>query len=263
MKKVFVFVLLGMLFSSHELFIKSKSYFLDPGDTYELQLFNGTFAVSENSITSDRITNAKITGPDYSKAISSEIFSQDETKTYFPFTASSEGTYVVGVSTLPREIELSAEDFDDYLVHEGLLTTRQSRMMNGANKNPVRERYSKHVKTLLQVGNSKTENFTAIMGYPIEFVPKDNPYNTAVGDQIRFQLLSYGKPLGEQIVQYGYMKYGNMAEERTAVTDENGMVSIKADSSGDWYLATIHMEESEETELDYVSNWTTITFGMR
>ena len=37
------------------------------------------------------------------------------------FQTGDPGTYVLGVSTKPRMIELSAEDFNEYLAHDGVL----------------------------------------------------------------------------------------------------------------------------------------------
>ena len=49
--------LLSLMFilSSHELFLKTDTYFLQKGEPAEIFLFNGTFDNSENAITTDRV----------------------------------------------------------------------------------------------------------------------------------------------------------------------------------------------------------------
>ena len=46
-------------------------------------------------------------------------------------------------------------------------------------------------------------------------------------------------------------------------TDENGTFVIELDQAGMWYVATIDMVESEEENIDYVSNWATLTFEVK
>ena len=42
--------------------------------------------------------------------------------------------------------------------------------------------------------------------------------------------------------------------------DAKGEVSFEITETGHWYVATIHMVESLEKEVEYESNWATITF---
>ena len=65
MKRTLILLFCFTLLTSHELFLKSDSCFLNTNEESELSLFNGTFDQSENIITRDRIINAKIIGPEY------------------------------------------------------------------------------------------------------------------------------------------------------------------------------------------------------
>jgi len=40
-------------------------------------------------------------------------------------------------------------------------------------------------------------------------------------------------------------------------------VSFPIENKGQWYIATIHMLESEEADFDYESQWATLTFEVR
>ena len=86
------------------------------------------------------------------------------------------GTYVVGASIRHSEIDLQAADFNEYLEHDGIPDVLEARHRDNELGKDVRERYSKHVKAVFQVGDARTDDFSAILGYPAEIVPLNNPY---------------------------------------------------------------------------------------
>ena len=264
MKKIFSLIIVLLLCSSHELFLKTDSYFLKERETVELYLFNGTIDLSENVITRDRIVDAKIIGPGFDhKPAETDYYDKKET-TYLRFTTGQAGTYVAGISTLPRNIELTAEEFKEYLEHEGLDRMVRERAGKGLSNKAVVEKYSKHVKALLQVGEKRSEEYFTELGYPIEFIPLQNPYEMAVGDLIEFQLTYKGEPLANAVVHFGTAgKGGDTSKANASITDDDGEFSFELNRPGQWYVGTIHMEESQESGLDYESNWATITFEVR
>lgn len=268
MKKILqTLVLVGMLItlSSHELFLKAASYFLKPNETAQIYLLNGTFDKSENPITRDRIINAKIIGPDYVFEPKVGNYMDKGNSTYLNFKTGNPGSYVAGISTLPRVLEMTAEDFNGYLEHEGLANTIVQREIEGTTEKSAKEKYSKHVKALLQVGDTKTDDYNIVLGYPIEFIPLNNPYEGQVGDSVSFQLLRAGVALPNHIVHYSTSTPGIDAHdnEKSLKTDANGVLTITPDKSGKWYVATIHMTKSEGEDLDYESNWATLTFEVQ
>ncbi|UJH69069.1 DUF4198 domain-containing protein [Allomuricauda sp. SCSIO 65647] len=268
MKRTAITVLLLALFftlSSHELFLKSDTYFLEENSRSELYLFNGTFDESENVITRDRIIDPQIIGPEYNFKPSPDDYYDKDKATYLQFKTGFAGTYVAGVSTKPRTIELSGEEFTAYLEHEGLTAVIEDRKSKGISDQMAREKYSKHVKAIFQVDEKRTEHFSTSLGYPIEFIPLKNPYILSVGDSMSFKLLYRGEPLGNQTVHISSRKnFGEKGEGETAVrTNDNGEVSFTIGNEGQWYIATIHMIESDEGSLDYESNWATLTFEVK
>ncbi len=261
MKKYLLLFGILVLFSSHELFLKSDSYFLKTGENVELYLYNGTFEESENTITRDRIVNAKILGPDFEFVpVEADYFDKDQ-ETRLRFTTGPAGTYAAGVSTLPRNIELTAEEFKEYLEHEGLDRVINERKNKGISDKSVVEKYSKHVKALLQVGDDTTEDYNTEFGYPIEFLPLQNPYELKIGDLIEFQLILKGEPLANTVVHFG--TGASEAQINASITDEDGEFAFEIDKAGQWFVGTIHIVESDDADLDYESNWATLTFEMR
>lgn len=262
---VFVLLIVAVLSMSHELFLKSDSHFLEPNSAVQLYLINGTFDTSENAITKDRIIKPKVIGPDYSIEPKEEQFTIADNITYLNFTTGDAGTYVAGISTLPRVLEMDANAFNTYLEHEGLENTIAERKVQKIENRGAKERYSKHVKALLQVGDKSSIDFMKPLNYPIEFVPMNNPFEINMGDAVAFKLLRNGKPLANHIVHYSAAVPGQDAHENenSTKTNKNGFVSIIPTSKGKWYVATIHMEKKVGEEVDYESNWATLTFEIK
>ncbi len=190
-----------LLLCGHDLYIKMDSYFLAPNQEATISLYNGTFERSENLITRDRMLDASLVSHGERKAISPEQwYDQDSTITQLSFSATKEGTYVAGVSTKARNIELEAEKFNSYLEHDGVLDMLEYRSNNDLLEQDAVESYQKHVKAIYQVGELKTSDWSTVLGYPIEFVPQTNPYESFSGESLSVQLLLDGKPLPNQLV---------------------------------------------------------------
>lgn len=200
-------VLVSILFSSHDLYLKMDSYFLEPNQNATISLYNGTFEKSENIITRDRMLDASLVMHGERTAIVPDLWEdQDSTITYLQFTAGKPGTYVAGVSTKARNIELTAQKFNDYLTHDGVLDMLEYRTENDLLNQDAVESYQKHVKAIYQVGDSTTNDWNTILGYPIEFVPLENPYQKYSGETLGVKLLLDGKPLANQLVYANTME---------------------------------------------------------
>lgn len=269
MKRILICAACLLLLSSHDLFLKTNHYFLKPQQNDELFLFNGTFDESDNVIDRDRIIQPVIMGPDYRFVPQNADWYDEADATFLKFKTGKAGTYVAGVSTKARNIELSAEDFNGYLEHDGILDVLAERKASGELNKAATERYAKHVKLLLQVGETYSQDYQKVLGYPAEFVPLTNPYEAKVGDTVSFRLLRNGSPLANQLVYAAYRAPNEQSsgqalrKEISARTDAEGKFSIKLNSKGRWYLRTIHMVKCAEPDIDYESNWATLGFAVK
>lgn len=262
-------IAVAVFFSSHDMFLKMDGYHLKPNTPSTIQLYNGTFDKSDNVITSDRMIDVSLVGNGNRIAVDTSQWSDKGTTTILDFTTGDEGTWVAGVSTKARSIELEAESFNDYLEHDGVLDELDFRKQNKLLEVDALEKYSKHVKTIFQVGNSMTDDWKTILDYPIEFVPLSNPYSTTSGDELQIKLLWHGKPLSNQLVYAGTAGSHTHSHDEDEEhhhhdakmrTDEDGIVSLKLNSSGEWYVRTIHMQRLSGDSLTHESNWATLTF---
>lgn len=265
--------------AAHDMFLKLPTYFLEPNAEAEVALVNGTFDRSENVITRDRMIDVSIAGPGTEVAHPPTSAWRDSAvhhenpdsvdTSILTFRTGEAGTYVIGVSTKARVLTLSAEDFNAYLEHDGVLDILGDRKRHGLTDQPVTERYSKHVKAIVQVGDIRAEVYSHELDYPAEFVPLQNPYDLIVGDTLELRLLHHGLPVANQLIYASHEGYNAHSPEdaiahREAVhtrTDADGVARIRLSQAGLWYVRTIHMvETSEDPDVDYESNWATVTF---
>ena len=208
--KPFYLLFAILILCSHDLYIKMETYFLQPDQQATLSLYNGTFEKSENIITRDRMLDASFVAQGKRVTIEpGQWKDKDSTITQLAFNTGNAGTYVAGVSTRARNIELTADKFNDYLKHDGVLDMLEQRTTKGLLNQDAVESYQKHVKAIYQVGAVKTKDWSTILGYPIEFVPQANPYEKYSGDSLAVKLLLDGKPLANQLVYANYLKKGH------------------------------------------------------
>jgi uncharacterized GH25 family protein len=285
MKKTIILIATLFILTSHDMFLKMDTYFLKPNDFAVIKLFNGTFEKSENVITRDRMMDVSLVGNGKRTIIDTTQWSEKDSLTLLHFTSGEAGTWVAGVSTKPKQLAMKAADFNHYLEHDGVSDMLEWRKNNNSMEQDAIEEYSKHVKAIFQVGNKTTDDYKTVLGYPIEFIPMENPYETHAGHDMNIQLLWQGKPLANQLVYTGVQTHehdhthesagSHTHEHDTNVThdhehqhdntsglrtDENGVVSINLPEEGIYYVRTIHLANSDREGLTHESNWATLTF---
>nr|WP_298997079.1 DUF4198 domain-containing protein [uncultured Allomuricauda sp.] len=250
MRKLFFLLLAILLLCSHNLYVKMETYFLQPNQEAILSLYNGTFEQSENIITRDRMLDASLIAQGKRTAIhTSQWKDQDSTITQLAFNTSEAGTYVVGVATKARNIELSAEKFNDYLEHDGVLDMLEQRTNDSLLDQDAVESYEKHIKAIYQVGDIKTNDWGTVLGYPIEFVPRANPYEKYSGEKLEIQLLLHSEPLSNQLVFADYIKgsHSHAHENHSHEHEHDGEKHSHNHANSDSEHSHSHESHGEET----------------
>lgn len=254
--------------TAHEMFLKAQNSFQEPGSDQVIRLINGTFDKSENAIARDRMANVSIVAGGVVTNPRQSDWSDDENSSYLSYNSGEAGTQVIGVSTKPKIIEMSPDDFVAYLKHDGVLDTLE--VFEEENTlDSIRERYSKHVRTIVQVGENRSGSYSGSLGYPVEIILEQNPYELRFGDDVSFQVLYKGAPAANQLVRASYEGFhghdaaGGHINSYNVRTDEDGRASFLLANKALWYIALIHMEKIDDPEADYESNWATLTFMVK
>ncbi len=249
---------------AHDMFLKLESYFLEPDAAVTVPLLNGTFSKSENSIARPRIADVAVLGPAGRVTFDTTVVSARNDSTFFALRTGAAGTYVIGVSTRPNIIGMTGEQFHEYLMEEGLGHVIAARQQAGTAPDSVRERYAKHVKAIVQVGDARSESFGTALGYPAELVPLDNPYDWKRGGTLRFRAVANGAPVpGLTVISGGRTATSARLPRRELRTAPDGVVAIQPTGAGVWYLTFIHIGPVTAPDHSYESEWATITFQLR
>lgn len=268
-KKIAVFLILfatlvAVPSFAHDLFLKPDSFFAKVNSKITISILNGSFLASEGAVNFARLNDVSVVAPSGSRLNPAETdFTKTETTSFLHLEPKEPGNYVVGLSTKPRDIELAGKDFNEYLEHDGIPDVLAARKRNNELDKAAREKYSKHVKTIFEVGEKQSETYKAVLGYPVEIVPQANPYKLKVGDTLDVLCLKDGKPLVNQFVMSGHEVDGKIVAGKNVRTDKRGIARIKIGGDGKWYVRFIEMSKLMDPKLDYESKWATLTFEVR
>jgi len=251
---------------AHDMFWRLTSYYVAPRASIRMPVLNGTFSKSENSVEWARVAQLSVTTPDGRALIDSAQWDARGDTTWLEYTTGDAGTYVAGLSTKPKEFRLEAKAFNQYLADDGIPDILAARQKDGSLRRAARERYSKHIKTIFQVGASRSDGWSSVLGYPAELVPLENPYGLLPGATMHFRCLVDGKPVADQLVMVGG-RTGVTGDVRLPTrslrSNADGVVAVTVEKAGRWYVKFIHMAAVNDGRVDYESKWATITFEIR
>lgn len=254
---------------AHDMFLKPTSFYVAPDSPIVVDLLTGTFDKSENPVTRDRMADTSVLAGGKLTKPGPAQWSDSAKASHLKLTTGAPGTYAIGLSSKPSVIKLSAADFENYLRHDGIEDIIADRAREGAPTTEVAERYSKHVRAVLQVGSTLTDDASKPLGYPAEILLLDNPATLKPGSRLRFRALFRGKPLGGQLVYgssedfHGHDANGGHITKLKMRTAADGGGTLKIDRTGKWYLTFINMHKVNEPGVTYESNWATVTFEVR
>lgn len=250
--------------AAHDLFIKPVNYFVAENSDVMVRVLNGTFSKSENGIERSRLADVSVVSPSGRTALDTSVWDGSRDTSTFAFRTGDAGTYVLGASIRPSVIGLEAKEFNAYLRDDGIPDVLEARRKAKQLGRAARERYSKHVKAIVQVGDRRSENYAVELGYPAEIVPVTNPYALKAGQRLRVRTFVGGESVARQHVVYGgRLPNGARIAARSTRSDAQGIATIPLRAAGTWYIKFINMERVEADTVDYESRWATLTFQVR
>jgi hypothetical protein len=176
------------------------------------------------------------------------------------------GRYVIGFEGKPIAIELPSRVFNTYLKEEGLQSIIEARAARGQSEAPGREIYSRHAKSLLQVGSPAGTDgpgggvpVDRALGFTLELVAESLPVATTPGRPWPVRLLLDGKPLpGALVMALRHAEPQGRVEMRS---DADGRVRLPLDGAGRWLVKAVHMRPAPPgSGADWQSLWASLSF---
>jgi len=182
------------------------------------------------------------------------------------------GTHLLAYDSTPLRITLEAGKFHAYLHDEGLDFVKTQREQAGTANLPGRERYRRHIKTLVQVDPmpkttaSQTHDtaHAVQVGQRLEIMPLQNPLALKPGDALPLKIVFDGKPLAGALVKAWHKRKGQLVLIR-ATTSAQGDVAFDLPYAGDWMVSVVHMVpavDADEEGVDWDSFWGNLSFHL-
>ncbi|MES2584223.1 MAG: DUF4198 domain-containing protein [Pseudomonadota bacterium] len=241
------------------------------GDTVTLRLEVGEFFTGEAagfSVSSTRALRHYRTGQ--APQDLQPLLPADAPEAEVALALHTPGTHLLAYDSTPQHITLEAARFHAYLHDEGLDFVKTQREQAGTASEPARERYRRHVKTLIAVGpipqtvQALDPTYAQRAGQRLEITPLHNPLALAPGAALPIKILFDNQPLAGALVKAWHKHHGQLVMIR-ATTSAQGEVRFNLPYTGDWMVSVVHMipaVDGDEEGVDWDSFWGNLTFHL-
>ena len=188
-------------------------------------------------------------------------------------TLETPGTHLLAYDSTPLRITLEAGKFQAYLHDEGLDFVKAQRERAGTADQPGRERYRRHIKTLIAVGpesataEAQDLSYAHHTGQRLEITPLRNPLVYAPDGALPLRIEFDNKPLAGALVKAWHKYKGQLLIIR-ATTSAQGLVEFNLPYAGDWMVSVVHLipaakDDAESVDgVDWDSFWGNLSFTL-
>lgn len=257
---IFLFLLSANIFA-HEYWFEPEKFILAPNEKTAVHLYVGDGLVKDREERAFQLAKT----PTFNLFSADKILDlktslKDDALPIYNFSAARAGNYLLAMERNWSYIKIEPQKFEDYLREDGMDYIIGEREKLGEHQKEGRERYSRFIKSLLQVGDRRDMTFKKNLGLKLEIIPLENPYLKKVGDKLKFQVLFDGKPLAGKIVFAD--NRGGATQKMT--TGKNGEITMTIDQSGLWLVRLVFMRRCRQdcAQADWESFWSAFSFGV-
>jgi uncharacterized GH25 family protein len=256
---IFLIVVLPVL--AHEFWLEPQQYIFSRGEEINIRFKLGESFHGENWKGNREKVN--FLNLYYGDVIDSSLNQQisDEQGDSLQFSMFEEGTVMVVFNNVNTFIELEAQKFLAYLTEDGLTNAIDYRKEHNETDSIGREWYERSVKTILQVGNNKTDSYKKQTSLPLDIVPLSHPYAVAAKQQMKMKVLFNKQPLTNQKVRVWH-KMPDGVTDSSYTSNENGEISFTVMPKGEWMVSCINMVRlNNDPQAQWQSYWGSCTWG--
>jgi uncharacterized GH25 family protein len=176
-----------------------------------------------------------------------------------------EGTHMIVFNSKNTFIDLAPDQFDAYLEEDGLSDALKYRRDQGETTKNGREYYQRSVKTIVQVGNKRTDQCLLPTSLPLDIVPLENPYSSPDWPpgrslpEVGFQLLFLGEPLANTLVKVWYRDESGTNRMEALTSNKKGRIKM-ARHPGPVMISAVYMRRlKDDPQADWQSYWASLT----
>ena len=260
-----ILILLASLSAfAHEYWFETDNFFLKVNERADIRLFLGEALRKPEERPYQAAKTALFEMHSTAGKFDMRPLAEDEATPFLKFSSDRQGTYLLTLERNWSYLKLDAAKFDEYLREDGMEYIIDERKRLGESAKEGSERYSRYIKTLIQVGENRTGTAKTRVGSKIEIVPLDNPYTRKPGDNLRFQVYFDGVPLADKTI-FADNRDGDVFSTQKLKTDKNGKIIVKLDRKGLWLIRLVYMQRCTKNcnEADWESFWAALSFGLK
>ncbi len=249
---------------AHDYWLKPEAFFAQIGASLRVRLYVGDdFKIEEERpLQKERTVRFEM----FSATREPEDLLAEGQNNQTPVTQlqfKSEGNYLIAMERKAQLITLDAKKFTAYLAEEGLNSIIAQRHQANESDKQGRERYSRYLKSLVQIGGRHDDSYRRVLNQRLEIIPQSNPYGLQRGNNFKVRVFFEGKPLAGAKV-FAYNRHNEAIHTQAAQTSKDGMAMFKLDEAGEWLVRLVHMRRCANcADADWESFWGAYSFGMK
>ncbi len=178
----------------------------------------------------------------------------------------SDGLVIVVHETTPSRLTYKEwSKFQKFVAHKDFPNAERDHAENGWSKARFRERYTRHVKALIAVGDGEGKDRD--FGLKTEFISLTNPYGSKFNDLMQVLLHSDGEPRPDAQVEVFERAADGTVKISLHRTDSNGIAQIRVKPGHDYLFDAVELRPApeatqEEGALVWETYWAALTFSV-
>ena len=246
---------------AHDTWLLPERFAATPGATLRFDLTSAAaFTGPESAVSPDRVEQARFRlGAELRNLTSGGI---TEKTLGFTATFARPGVAVVAVDLKPKLRELSPDKIEDYFRKIYAGEALRSAWKAIPEPRRWRERYGEYTKTFVEIGEPGAEEtgWAQPVGAALEIIPERNPAVLKVGDVMTVRVLRDGARLAGFAL--GFVAAGG-TREHVVFTDSKGQAEATLDALGTWLIHGTDLRRVVSDELEWESDFVTMTVEVR
>src|SRR5262245_12310412 len=248
---------------AHDFWIQPETFSPALNRPVAVRLFVGDGFVVESERAFEKKPTTRLHLLDAEKATDLLPQGREGRTPFVQVTFARAGQHWIVLERERKAIRLEADKFNEYLAEEGLDRILEQRRLLKEDRKPGRERYSRYLKSLVQVGEKGDGAWKKLAGQRLEIVPLADPYALKPGAALKVKVLFEGKPLAN-VPLFALTKEGEKVHRQKLTTGMDGTAEVKLSWAGIWLVRLVHMRRCPDTdEADWESFWASLTFAVR
>lgn len=259
-------LLLPLLVDAHEFWLDPQGEQWRSGDTLRIDIRNGEHLRGLAYPFDARLmARAGVVSPTERRALSGRL--GDFPAIAIPLT--EPGLHLVLLDTHARDLTYVDRDaFSRFLDYHALEEIDQQHQERALPDTRIREQYYRFAKALVFVdpGNEPSparptaplaNPALAPQGQRLELIAETNPIGAS---EVRFTLLTDGRPLANRQVELFYRAPGDAVDRRVRQTDADGRVNFDVSAAGDYLINSVQLRHPADDSNHWISWWASLFF---